>query len=49
MMDDFGSCEIQFELAIVCDLVLDVFRYKTKAIVDAVNAVTDYKTSVKKG
>eukprot|EP00347_Sterkiella_histriomuscorum_P003092 403365623 len=49
LMDEFGGIDTQYELALVCDLILDVFRYKQKPVIDAVNAIADYKQSIKKG
>ena len=43
LMDEFGGIDTQYELALVCDLILDVFRYKQKPVIDAVNAIADYK------
>ncbi|CDW71466.1 UNKNOWN [Stylonychia lemnae] len=48
-IEEFSESEYDIEMPIVCDLVLDLLRYYPKAIIDAVNVISDYKKSIKQG
>lgn len=49
MLDTFPEVRHDFEIAVLCDMILDIFRYKNKEIIAAIDVISDYKTSIKKG
>ena len=47
-LDNLPTLEQQFDLGLVCDMILDVFRFKQREIVKVDAVVADHKTSIKK-
>lgn len=49
LLDDFPTAKAEHEANIACDMLLDIFRHKSYPLLDVLNLVSDFKTSIKKG
>lgn len=49
-LDQFATTFFpEFDYAVICDILLDIFRFKPKAILDAASAINSFNATSKKG